>query len=390
MGQNPTRRQKQYQGQAVQPLPVPKGQQRWVWGQKLSLGPASSPLTVPKYSVIWAGAHLIVFVERGPFILVMASASGEPEAALTCQLGLVHAQILSILSSSVDKVFARNPSYDARKLLGALFGVLLTQKAIVAVAQSRAHVLHPHDLLLLANLVRSNESFKQAQTFTPVCLPHFNSAAFLHAYVQYLHVSGGVCLVLLSSQPESFFKLADAAQQVHRQLKQPGVLQAIVSVTEHETGGGLLSIADLPPQCGGGQVGVTPLLHFLYKSPTHGQVIMPAFDAPLDRHDLQLAAMQRYAIVHAAMTQKAGSGSSSSKKGSAATASYGGLPPQQSLQQQVHWRSDGSMSALAYAGPEYELYALFDAMTDKDTATRTCQRLSVWIKGQQSDLFMPL
>ncbi len=65
-------------------------------------------------------------------------------------------------------------------------------------------------------------------------------------------------------------------------------LQAIVSVTEHETGGGLLSIADLPPQCGGGQVGVTPLLHFLYKSPTRGQVIMPSFDAPLDRHELQL------------------------------------------------------------------------------------------------------
>ena len=77
---------------------------------------------------------------------------------------------------------------DALQSAGALFGVLLTQKAIVAVAQTRAHVLHPHDLLLLANLVRSNESFKQAQTFTPVCLPHFNSAAFLHAYVQYLHV----------------------------------------------------------------------------------------------------------------------------------------------------------------------------------------------------------
>ena len=77
---------------------------------------------------------------------------------------------------------------DALQSAGALFGVLLTQKAIVAVAQSRAHVLHPHDLLLLANLVRSNESFKQAQTFTPVCLPPFNSAAFLHAYVQYLHV----------------------------------------------------------------------------------------------------------------------------------------------------------------------------------------------------------
>ena len=75
---------------------------------------------------------------------------------------------------------------------GALFGVLLTQTGIVALAQSRAHVMHPHDLLLLVNLVRSNESFRQAQTFTPVCLPHFNPGAFLHAYVQYLDVVSGL------------------------------------------------------------------------------------------------------------------------------------------------------------------------------------------------------
>ena len=59
------------------------------------------------------------------------------------------------------------------------------------------------------------------------------------------------------------------------------------------------------------------------------------------------------------------------------------------LQQQVHWCTDGSLATLAYAGPEYELYALFDAMTDKLSASQICQRLSVWIKGQQADLFMP-
>ena len=80
---------------------------------------------------------------------------------------------------------------DALQSAGALFGVLLTQTAVVAVAQSHAHVMHPHDLLLLANLVRSNESFRQAETFTPVCMPHFNPTAFLHAYVQYLHVVSG-------------------------------------------------------------------------------------------------------------------------------------------------------------------------------------------------------
>jgi len=78
------------------------------------------------------------------------------------------------------------------------------------------------------------------------------------------------------------------------------------------------------------------------------------------------AAMQRYAIVHAAMTQKAGPSSSGSRKGSSATASYGSLPPQQSLQQQVHWRSDGSMSALAYAGPEYGLIKIQQHKRAKD------------------------
>ena len=100
--------------------------------------------------------------------------------------------------------------------------------------------------------------------------------------------------------------------------------------------------------------------------------------------------MQKYAMVHAAMTQKSGVSASKAKQAATSSSPYSNPVHQQALQQQVHWCSDGSMSALAYAGPEYELYALFDAMTDKETATRTCHRLSVWIKGQQADLFMPL
>ena len=64
-------------------------------------------------------------------------------------------------------------------------------------------------------------------------------------------------------------------------------MQAVISTVENQAGEGLLSIADLPPHCGGGQVGTTPLLHFLYKSPMRAQVIMPAFAAPLDTPELQ-------------------------------------------------------------------------------------------------------
>lgn len=45
---------------------------------------------------------------------------------------------------------------------------------------------------------------------------------------------------------------------------------------------------------------------------------------------------------------------------------------------------------LAYAGPEYEVFALFDALAELDAAAAVCQRLCAWIKAQQADLFVPL
>ncbi|KAL0025925.1 hypothetical protein WJX77_003954 [Trebouxia sp. C0004] len=373
---------------------------------------------------IRAGKHRIVFMERGPFILVIASAQGEPDPVLLQQLQLIHGQVISILSASVEKMFARNPSYDVRKLLGAtnhlltalvksfdtdpsgllscliplplksnlrhstllslqaavksagaVFGVLLTQDAIVALAQSRAHTLHPHDLLLLSNLIRSNDSFRQAQTFTPVCLPRFNATAFLHAYVQYLDVEAGLCMVLLSAQADSFFALAEAAEDLEKQLKHTGVLQSIASQVQSQPSCGWLDLASLPTQCGGGTAGSRPLLHFLYKSPTRPQ-----------------AAMQRYAFVHTVMSGAKLPDSFKQQTGLPSAVGYSNtsMPYQQTVKQQVHWAFDGRISVLAFVGPEYELYALFDAMTAKDTAMRICHRLSVWIKGQQADLFMPL
>lgn len=97
------------------------------------------------------------------------------------------------------------------------------------------------------------------------------------------------------------------------------------------------------------------------------------------------AAMQRYATVHAAMFP---GGSVSYNQRSLSTIPSSQSLPAPSLQQQVHWCADGSLATLAYAGPEYELYALFDTMTEKVVATQICHRLSVWIKGQQADLFM--
>ena len=99
--------------------------------------------------------------------------------------------------------------------------------------------------------------------------------------------------------------------------------------------------------------------------------------------------MARYATVHAAMFHRLDP-AVRLRSATQSSVSYSQAQLQPQLQQQVHWCTDGSLVALAYAGPEYELYALFDSMVDKETATKMCHRLSVWIKGQQTDLFMPL
>ncbi|CAL8471447.1 g10989 [Coccomyxa elongata] len=365
---------------------------------------------------IRAGKHLIVFFERGPLYLVAVSSAGEPESALKLQLDLLHAHLLAILTDNFDRMLAKNPRFEPRRLLGgtedvlrrflgsfdsspsamlcafeplrlaadarhtvllalqsavkrseAVYGVLLAGERMVGLAQPRAHALHAEDLLLLSSFVLGSDSFRAAaESFSPICLPRFNPSAFLHAYVHYLDPESGVCLVLLSSRQDAFHRLSDSAARLQRQLAESGVPQAIERALE-APGQGRLHIPSMPAAVGGGAFGSTALQHFLYKAPARGQYVMPAFAAPLTIPELQQEVMPAYARVHAAMFGDGGD-----------------------VRQRVHFTRDNSRVALAYTGAEYEVYAQFDTLLDRNAAVAICQRLCAWIKGQHAELFVPL
>ena len=59
-----------------------------------------------------------MFLEKGPLYLVAVSSAEEPEAALRLQLELLHAHFLAILTDNFDKMLARNPRFEPRRLLG--------------------------------------------------------------------------------------------------------------------------------------------------------------------------------------------------------------------------------------------------------------------------------
>lgn len=80
--------------------------------------------------------------------------------------------------------------------------------------------LHPDDTLLILNLVASTESFKSGETWSPLCLPQFDSTGFLHAYVSYLSEDCPACLLLLTVNKDIFYPLSEAKQRLVRNYHQ--------------------------------------------------------------------------------------------------------------------------------------------------------------------------
>lgn len=65
---------------------------------------------------------------------------------------------------------------------------------------------------MIQNLVDSSESFKTAESWTPICLPKFDSNGFMHGHVSYLAEDCQACLLLLTVERDVFYTLSEAKQ----------------------------------------------------------------------------------------------------------------------------------------------------------------------------------
>lgn len=81
------------------------------------------------------------------------------------------------------------------------------------------------DLHIVQNLVDSSESLKTAESWTPICLPKFDSSGYMHGHVSYLAEDCQACLLLLTVDRDVFFVLSEA--------KQVRVLSRIVKSINH-------------------------------------------------------------------------------------------------------------------------------------------------------------
>lgn len=56
-----------------------------------------------------------------------------------------------------------------------VFAILIADNQLVTMVRMKKYSLQASDLHLIFNLVSSSESFKAAESWTPICLPNFDS-----------------------------------------------------------------------------------------------------------------------------------------------------------------------------------------------------------------------
>ncbi|XP_070016808.1 vacuolar fusion protein MON1 homolog isoform X4 [Nicotiana sylvestris] len=268
---------------------------------------------------------------------------------------------------------------------GVLFAMLMCKHKVIGLVGAQKASLHPDDMLLLSNFVMSSESFRTSESFSPICLPRFNSMAFLYAYVHYL--DGDTYLILLSTSSDAFYHLKDCRIRVENVLLKSNVLGEI----QRSMVDGGMRIEDLPDDRGSRSGAVSPhlgqpghatysserfdeaflgvggpagLWHFIYRSIYLDQYVSSEFSSPINSRRQQKRLYRSYQKIYASMHEE-------------------GIGPHKTL-----FKRDDNYVLLCWVTPDFELYAVFDPLADKALAIKTCNRVCQWIKDVENEIFL--
>ncbi|KAG8232572.1 hypothetical protein J437_LFUL012948 [Ladona fulva] len=433
---------------------------------------------------IHAGNVKFVFLTKGPVILVAVSRTSESVAQVALQLTYAHSQIVSVLTlSQLARVFEQRRNYDLRRLLSGaerlldrllssletqpafllgavrclplsqtardaisatiqsacskiknlVFAILVADDQLISLIRMKKYFISPADLHLIFNLVSSSESFKTAESWTPICLPKFDPSGYLHGHVSYLSDDCQACLLLLTVDRDVFFTLSEAKQKIVEKLRRCGALEAINEALAKD--GFYASAAGAP--------GVR---HFLYKCKSTAQFACPRIESPYilrsnknqafrssncrssgcyDTGD-EMDSYDNNSSGFLTQTSSSSSFGSNAKLGSSISGSmasglsghdnedtvggYGSCEEDEEddgerrlmgLYQHLHHRLHSasrplkqifkqadSEAMLGWIKPGYELYVIYEPLITKTNAVIAANKILKWIKEEEQRLFI--
>ncbi|KAI0801948.1 DUF254-domain-containing protein [Irpex lacteus] len=371
-----------------------------------------------KIRCVNAGRTRITFLLRSPLYYVCVSDWGEPESVTRFHLEYLHLQILSVVSAEqLRRMFERRNNFDLRRLLGGaeplfyslleslewdlamgtsslhclrldptlrrsigealvptskikdiLYVVLVAQGRVVTLVRPKKHSIHPSDLHILINTVQSSSSVNSsaAASWLPICLPKFNPAAFVNAYVTFLRRKDDDTATALSTPPievglicvsglGDFDGVRNWCSAVAEKLEREGAIKAIIN-----------AIAKGHTEYSVGDLSIPGLRHFLYKSRSHVQVTMPGYEDPYDDLNERRRLITLYQTVHDAIHAKSG---------------------QEGTLKLQYLRTEKE-SVLGWITKPYELYLAMSPLLPKSAVINAANGIARWIQKEEKRLFL--
>ncbi len=362
---------------------------------------------------VFAGDYKIVFLFRGPIHLVAISRTRESVQQLQQQLHYAHDQIISVLGGGVHALLEARPNSDIRSSMSGtelllndimneadrnpahlfeviqvlrlnqaarskvlnvlkkgstkskslLYTLLIAGGKLVSMNKPKERVLHPADLHILTNFVTNSQSLRSSESWTPICLPRFSDKGFLYAYVHF--VAEDICLVFVTGDPQDFYELREARQEVSSALQSKGTLEDVSS-----------ALAEQDWTVDSTDCGCPELRHFMYRTDVFGQFVITAPAEPFIDHDAPDKGQRELFRLYQHVASRINSGPQVGK---------GGIDKRHLL----YFESSNEACVLGYVRPgEFELYATFLPMTPKETAMAGVMRVLRWIKREEANLFI--
>eukprot|EP00800_Vazella_pourtalesii_P005425 TRINITY_DN1634_c0_g1_i7.p1 TRINITY_DN1634_c0_g1~~TRINITY_DN1634_c0_g1_i7.p1 ORF type:complete len:559 (+),score=121.66 TRINITY_DN1634_c0_g1_i7:53-1729(+) len=260
--------------------------------------------------------HDFVFVHKGPLILVCIADTFEYPDQIRLQLNMLYNQIVSqITNTQLNRVFQEYRNFDLRRWLTdyflsslielmdedpsyllqaircipmsnglrenvnstiiqagnknkkVLFTLLIAKTRLIAYVRHKNYKLGPSDILLLFNMVYSTSAFKDAESWTPVCLPDFDGRGYMYAHISFVNESSSMYLLLLSTNREAFYDLKETHTSIVERLSANGYLNKIEKA---------IKFADYTMP----EIKVPEVRHFIFKNFRLNQYTMPLYGPP--------------------------------------------------------------------------------------------------------------
>ncbi|KAK7915909.1 hypothetical protein WMY93_011670 [Mugilogobius chulae] len=357
---------------------------------------------------VYSDEHTVVFLQKGPLVLVCVSCTRQSEQQLRGELMYVYHQIISMLTqASITRIFEHKKNYDLRRLLAGsekildgllnlvdsdpsfllgavhclpltsslrdslsqilqkaitpnlVFSILIAKNQLLTIAQEKTVIedarLEPADVHLLLNLIGASSAFQAGEIWTPICLPLFNPDCYFYAYISYLDPPEcTVCLLLLSTDKEAFYAVAECKRKIEEAM----------------TAQNSLTLIDKAQAYSVSQVGVSDLRHFMYKPfdvPDNyrqlSQFTSPEMEAPYSSEEEKTRLLDLYRYMHSRIHSTS-----------------------RPLKLIYHVAEKETM--LAWVTSKFELYTCFSPLVTKACAITAITKLLRWIKKEEDRLFI--